>query len=193
VGPHKEHLIDVEKQIRELDLSFINKERQSYMVNASRTGKHTYSRFEAANAAMRGIAKRSPRWPQGTSENHDVEFHLDIQQEAAMFSLRLTDAAFRYRGENRLFSQAALRPTVAHAFVWLSKPEASDVFVDPCCGSGTIVSERLTYPYSRVVGGISRKRPRVLQKKIWDCIRMRKLVSGMPGTFRLNPVMLIRL
>ncbi|TMV46230.1 methyltransferase domain-containing protein [Paenibacillus mesophilus] len=82
-----------------------------------------------------------------------MEFRLDIVHEEAVFSLRLTDAAFRYRREERTFTHAALRPTVAHALVWLSRPGATDVVVDPCCGSGTIVSERLAYPYFQICGG----------------------------------------
>lgn len=67
--------------------------------------------------------------------------------------MRLTDASFRYRSGQRRFTAAALRPTVAHALVWTSNPHAKDRFIDPCCGSGTLFSERLVYPYSHIYGG----------------------------------------
>lgn len=70
-----------------------------------------------------------------------------------IFSLRLTDAKFRFRNQTRRFSRASLLPTVAHAMVWLSDPKSTDIFVDPCCGSGTILSERATYPANQIVGG----------------------------------------
>jgi 23S rRNA G2445 N2-methylase RlmL len=154
-GPHKMDLPQLEKRIGEADLSFIERRGIStrFVVNASRSGKHTYSRFDAAEAAMRAIAKRRPDWRRGTADDHNLEFRLDIEGENALFSLRLTDASYRYRGTMRRFAPAALRPTVAHCFVWLSKPEADDVFLDPCCGSGTILCERLAYPAQRITGG----------------------------------------
>ncbi|WP_158289711.1 methyltransferase domain-containing protein [Paenibacillus flagellatus] len=156
VGPHKADLSRIEREIAGLDLARACTERLSpaaFIVNAGRTGKHTYSRFEAAEAAARGVVRRMARWARGTAGAHDVEFRLDLVHEDALFALKLTDASFRYRTDRRVFARAALRPTVAHALVLLSKPEAADRFVDPCCGSGTIVSERLAYPYRRIWGG----------------------------------------
>lgn len=156
VGPHKIHLAGIEQEISRLELSrsYRNRSRPvSFKVNASRTGKHTYSRFEAAEACARGIAKGAAYYRHDPSGLHETEFRLDIDHEEAVFALRLTDASFRYRNEVRTFTHAALRPTVAHALVWLSSPEAAEVFVDPCCGSGTIVSERLAYPYLQICGG----------------------------------------
>lgn len=156
VGPHKIHLAGIEQEISQLDLSWIDLNRSgnvSCNVNASRIGKHTYSRFDAAEAAARGIAKRNSRFRHGIAGIHDMEFRLDIHHEDAIFSLKLTDAQFRYREKERKFTHAALRPTVAHALVRLSNPEAADIFVDPCCGSGTILSERLAYPCFQLHGG----------------------------------------
>jgi len=120
-------------------------------VNASRRGHHTYSRFEAAEAALRGLRRRHPRWQPGTPERHDLEFRLDVEHETATLSLRLTDASFRFRGR-RHFAPAALRPPVAHALVWLAGVSAGDVFLDPFCGSGTIVAERAAYAARRLLG-----------------------------------------
>jgi len=123
-----------------------------FVVNASRRGDHRYSRFEAAEAAMRGVAKRHPQWRIGTPERHSHEFRLDLDGEEATFFLRLTGPEFRFRG-SRSFVPGALRPTVAHGLVWLSRPRADDRFVDVCCGSGTIVSERLAYPCGELLAG----------------------------------------
>lgn len=156
VGPHRIHLADIEREISQCDLSWIESNRPGFIsckVNASRSGKHTYSRFEAAEAAARGVARRDSRFRLRDLEMHETEFRLDIHDEYAIFALRLTDASFRYRGHGRVFTLAALRPTVAHALVWLSHPRESDVFLDPCCGSGTVLSERLVYPYGLIDGG----------------------------------------
>lgn len=119
-------------------------------VNASRWGHHTYSRFDAAEAALAGLMRKH-RFKSGTAQLHDLEFRLDILGVDALFSLKLTPSTFRFRGSNRAFSRAALRPTVAHALVWLSEPNAEDVFLDPFCGSGTIVAERCLYDAAAIV------------------------------------------
>lgn len=152
VGPHKVHLADIENEINQCD-HLDQSGMMSYKVNASRMGKHTYSRFDAAEAASRGITRRNSRLQPRMDGTHEVEFRLDIHHDDVVFSLKLTDAKFRYRTEVRKFSHAALRPTVAHALVRLSHPEVTDVFVDPFCGSGTILAERLAYPYFQIEGG----------------------------------------
>lgn len=156
VGPHRTDLPELERSVAALDLSIVRPfagASAPYVVNASRRGRHTYSRFEAAEAAMRGIARQYPRWPRGGAEHHGAEFRLDLAEEEALFSFRLTDASYRFRGHGRRFSAASLRPTVAHALVWLSSPDAADRFLDPCCGSGTILAERLAYPSAEIRGG----------------------------------------
>ncbi|GAB2575472.1 methyltransferase domain-containing protein [Gracilibacillus alcaliphilus] len=152
IGPHKKHLSQVSERISQLDLAFVN-HQNLFWVNASRKGKQTYSRFELAEKAMEGIQQHYPDWNLGTSQHHQIEFRLDMEHQHVMFSLRLTDASFRFRNQTRQFSRAALLPTVAHAMVWLSDPTSIDVFADPCCGSGTILSERAVYPADQIAGG----------------------------------------
>lgn len=152
IGPHKRHLSYLKKRLSSLDLDVLPKTK-SFRVNASRKGKHTYSRFEAADAAMEGIQEKYPEWKRGTAHDHHIEFRLDLDHDDALFSLRLTDAGFRYRNTQKVFARAALSPPVAHAMVWLSEPSETDIFVDPCCGSGTLLSERSAYPATVITGG----------------------------------------
>ncbi|MBI3973118.1 MAG: RNA methyltransferase [Chloroflexi bacterium] len=161
VGPRRAHLKDLESTMARLDLreaaaAALGRRAgkyTSFYVNASRAGKHTYSRFEAAEAAARGVLARHAGWRPGSATEHDLELRLDVVGDEALLSVRLTPPAFRFRGAGRAFSPAALRPPVAHALVWLSGPEPDDRFVDPFCGSGTILAERLPYPARRVIGG----------------------------------------
>lgn len=154
VGRTREDLNRLEEQVSRLELRpFLRP--GTFQVNASRTGRHAYSRFDAARAAMNGVLRRYPRLAVSTGRPADTEFRLDLAERAAVFSLKLTDPAFRFRQARRSFSAAALLPTVAHAMVWLSKPDASDIFLDPCCGSGTILQERLCYPFTYAGGGDS--------------------------------------
>ncbi|SHE51277.1 23S rRNA G2445 N2-methylase RlmL [Seinonella peptonophila] len=194
IGSHKKHLLDVEKWVSNLDFSLFRGEK-TFRVNASRKGKQTYSRFDLADAAMKGIQKKNPRWKIGAPENHQIEFRLDLENELATFSLRLTKADFRFRTKKRDFMPAALLPTVAHAMVWLSQPQSTDLVVDPCCGSGTLLAERLDYPVRQMFGGdISTKSIQVARRNlgnrkvklsVWD-IRKLPLVEGSIDTIISN-------
>ncbi|MFC0330500.1 RNA methyltransferase [Paenibacillus sepulcri] len=156
VGLHRSDLPRLQKNIAACDLSFADTaglREGGFVVNASRKGAHSYSRFEAAEAAICGIGRHYPRWRKGSPESHGCEFRLDIDDDAAVFSFRMTDSTFRYRSRERIFTPGALRPTVAHALVWLSSPQPADRIIDPCCGSGTLVGERLAYPLREIRGG----------------------------------------
>lgn len=124
----------------------------SFTVNASVSGRHTYSRFEAAAAVARAL-EEDYRLKPGENNRRDLEFRLDMIDGCFLLSVKLTDASFRFRGANRQFAKAALRPTVAHALVWVSGPREGEVFLDPFCGSGTILCERAAYPYQSLTGG----------------------------------------
>jgi 23S rRNA G2445 N2-methylase RlmL len=174
VGPHRGDLAAVRAAVAALDLSpdrwgavtatelpgtpetperaLRARESPTFFVNASRRGRHTYSRFDLAAAATAGILDRRPAWRAGDPVAHQLELRLDVDGEEAVLSLRLTPPSFRFRGA-REFSPAALRPTVAHALVWLSRPAPGDRFLDPFCGSGTVLAERLPYPAQRIAGG----------------------------------------
>lgn len=159
LGPHKTHLKDLEHFINGLDLpAFLDKriwqqKEVTFVVNSSRSGKHTYSRFDLSAAAVRGILKQALPWRMGTPDHHKLEFRLDLSGEQGLFSLRLTSQTFRFRGSHRKFSKASLRPTVAHSLIWISKPQKDECFMDPFCGSGTILAERVFYPSQTVIGG----------------------------------------
>jgi 23S rRNA G2445 N2-methylase RlmL len=169
IGLHRVHLQQLCDQIFHLNLKPFLKKGTYYYVNASRKGSHTYSRFEAAKVAMEGIKKRYPHKKVSANNQYDVEFRLDINDRRGLFSLKLTNASYRFRRNNRRFSTASLLPTVAHAMVSLSNPVEQDVFIDPCCGSGTILSERLSYPFTYIGGGdIDHKALEVAKENLKD-------------------------
>lgn len=119
-------------------------------VSVARSGKHSFSRFDMATVAMEALLKQ-PQFIPGDEYNHDLHFRLDAIDNTAYFSIKLTSAEFRYRGFKQ-FLPGAIRPSIANCMIWLSKPDKNDVFLDPFCGSGTIVSERSFYPNRKILG-----------------------------------------
>ncbi|MDR1531018.1 MAG: RNA methyltransferase [Clostridiales bacterium] len=160
VGTNKASIIQLAQEIQAIRFSeflpfFCDVRRKIRVhVTASRSGKHSFSRFYAADRVLEALsapAARSAVFEKGDALSHDLHFRLDVMEDAAYFSLKLTSAAYRYRGNYRQFMPGALRPSVANALVWLSRPDKNDVVLDPFCGSGTIVSEREYYPYRKIL------------------------------------------
>lgn len=185
VGPHKSDLVDLQRTISKLDimpaLSHLEMDKPytacRIIVSASRSGKHTYSRFDAANAALEAL-QDCYGFKRGDSSCHDIAFRLDVIGNDGFLSVKLTPPSFRFRGSTRGFSPAALRPSIAHALVLLSDPQPTDVFLDPFCGSGTIASERATYEAKRIIASdispdavtVARKNcPSQVEVHSWDC------------------------
>lgn len=103
-----------------------------------------YRRIDMQSAAEAGLVRARPAWRLSPNE---APIEVWLHQEGRMLhvSLRLTSGWHRSRGGRAVEREAALRPTIAAAMVRLSQPQDDDVFLDPMCGSGTILLERALY------------------------------------------------
>lgn len=156
VGKKKTDLAEVTQSIEKMEFASLNKllnEKGSYSfaVKAGRQGKHNFSRFDLEKAIENGIKKKR-RFCGSLNGRIDLEFRCDLKDDKGMLSLKLTSPVFRFRQDERSFSVGAIRPTIAHSLVWLSDVRKKDVFYDPCCGSGTILSERAFYSGRKIIG-----------------------------------------
>jgi tRNA (guanine6-N2)-methyltransferase len=125
----------------------------TYRVISRKYGTHQYRRKDLEQAALHGLAMRYGKWT-AVPDDSDVEVWTNLLGSHLLVGLRLSDRAMRHRFEKRVALPASLRPSVAAALVYLTGPKAEDVFLDPMCGSGTILLERrLAGPYRQILGG----------------------------------------
>lgn len=114
-----------------------------------------YRRVDITLAAERGVMGFGTSW-RLQRDVAPLEIWLMQVERELIVCVRLTKMADRQHGGRFMEREAALRPSVAGALVWLSQPEDSDVFLDPMCGSGTILLERATMGrYAMLLGGDS--------------------------------------
>ena len=78
-------------------------------------------------------------WFDETGPTYPVE--IAILKDQATISIDTSGNGLHKRGYRTLTSQAPLRETLAAALIQLSYWNRSRPFIDPCCGSGTIVIE----------------------------------------------------
>lgn len=126
----------------------------TYRVISRKSGSHQYRRKDVEEACIKGIERRYGRKWMLVPDDSDLEIWVNVLGSTLLCGLRLSDRTMRHRPYKIVNLPASLRPSVAAAMVWLTEPGAGDVFLDPMCGSGTILAERmLIAPYQQVLGG----------------------------------------
>lgn len=142
--------------------------------------KITHSRFAALR--LKDAIVDHFRQKQGTrpdiDRNHpDAWINLHIENDWATISLDASGGALHRRGYRRKRVEAPMQETLAAAIIRLSEWDGSVPFLDPMCGSGTLLCEALM-AYCRIPAGLLRKNfgLRLLPDfdgKEWQAVKMR--------------------
>lgn len=151
VGRHKADLAGIEKYVKDIDFE-MNEEYQlplKVIVSASRSGKHTYSRYDAAKQ-IENILVSTGKFITGDNTNHDLAVRVDILGDNCAIYKQLTISQMRFRGDDFHSARGGIRPSIAHCLVRLSQPKNDDIFYDPFCGAGTIPFERAFYKSKKI-------------------------------------------
>ncbi len=119
------------------------KGRPTYHLVAQMEGRHGYLRKDARKALAQGLAGTVPESWRPVEENAAVEFWLTIHGATAVCGLRLSDRTMRHRTYKLEHRPASLRPTIAAAMIRLAEIGPRHVVLDPMCGAGTLLAERL--------------------------------------------------
>ncbi|MGI6367501.1 MAG: methyltransferase domain-containing protein [Anaerolineae bacterium] len=113
-----------------------------------------YRRVDVTLAVARAIRRRSRQQWKAVESGEDVEVWVNLLGREVLVGLRLSDETMRHRDYQKVHLPASLRPSVAAAMVRLSAPRANDIFLDPMCGTGTLVIERgLAHRHGLLLGG----------------------------------------
>jgi 23S rRNA G2445 N2-methylase RlmL len=101
-----------------------------------------FKRTELRDAIMRAISAERPRWRAADPAELEI-WVLEHHRTHFTSGLRLSDKKMRQRGDGREVERhGALRPVIAAAMVHLAGARPGRL-LDPCCGTGTILSEAL--------------------------------------------------
>ena len=142
-----QHAIDVAMPIRK------QPGRPSYRVISRLYGSHEIYRKELGAAVEKGMKNRYPRW-RLLPDHSMLEIWVNLLGSRLVCGIRLTDRTTRHRFNKPVKLKAALRPSVAAAMIHLSQPADDDIFLDPMCGSGTLLMERrYAGAYSQMIAG----------------------------------------
>lgn len=115
--------------------------RVSFRVVARAAGRHAFRRVDMQRAVERAMLERFPAW-RLVEDRARLEIWAQLVGDRFLAGARLSDSVMRQRTYRAESLPAALKPSIAYAMCMFSDPHPDDVFLDPMCGSGTIVLER---------------------------------------------------
>ncbi|HKV55265.1 MAG TPA: methyltransferase domain-containing protein [Candidatus Binataceae bacterium] len=116
--------------------------RLRYRVIARMAGEQEFRRIDLQRAVERGLGERGDHAWRLVEDSADVEFWATMLGDEFILALRLSDERMRQRDYKIAHLAGSLRPSVAAALGWLSRPAVDDIVLDPLCGAGTVLIER---------------------------------------------------
>lgn len=162
--------------------------RPSYRAISRLYGSHEIYRKELGEAVERGMKNRYPRW-RLLDDHAMLEIWINLLGSRLVAGIRLTDRTTRHRFNKPMELKAALRPSVAAAMIHLTQPEDDDIFLDPMCGSGTLLMERrYAGAYAQMLAGD------IVRDRVWatrqNVEALRKEPPSNFGTLHTNAAQL---
>lgn len=126
----------------------------TYQVFAHVYGRWGFRPADLVQSARKAMEQKFVRWK---SVRSDAKYEIDVRllkEGRLIVSLRLTTKSFSSRDYQTEGADRYLKPTVAYALAYLSRPRADDIFLDPVCGTGIILAERARMlPAKQIQGG----------------------------------------
>lgn len=113
--------------------------RSTARVIARVTDERNFKRTDLRFAATRQLDKVRPDWRHADPAQAEI-WLLQTGKQSFISGIRITTKEQRQRGGRSSERQGALRPSVAAAMLDLLGTDI-ECFVDPCCGSGTLLME----------------------------------------------------
>ncbi|XP_032369780.1 tRNA (guanine(6)-N(2))-methyltransferase THUMP3 [Etheostoma spectabile] len=134
-----ENTADMETSTQELEETAPEAKPIKFRVTCNRAGdKHSFSSNEAARD-FGGAVQEFFQWKADMTK-FDIEVLLNIHNEEMVIGIALTEESLHRRNISH-FGPTTLRSTLCYGMLRLCKPQASDIILDPMCGTGAIPLE----------------------------------------------------
>jgi len=125
------------------DVKLLLEPTASFAVKAERIGTHPFSSTDVARAVGSAVQALNPP-PPVSLDDPDVVLYAELVGDEFRLAVDLTPFInLRDRGYRVYIHPSSLNPVIARALCRLARIGDDSVFVDPMCGSGTIVIEGL--------------------------------------------------
>jgi putative N6-adenine-specific DNA methylase/tRNA (guanine6-N2)-methyltransferase len=115
-------------------------EAGTFRVTSVRNGEHDFTSIDVQRASGTGLQRQYET--EVDLEDYDLDVHVDVHDARCLVSVQHTREALSRRQERLFEPHAGLKPNVAYGLLQLPRLDAPPaVFLDPFCGSGTLLVE----------------------------------------------------
>lgn len=140
------------KRTKEFDWeAFLNKDTTIAIdstVNSTNFNHANYVALKVKDAIVDKIRAKLGARPNVDTENPDYRIHVHISREDCTLSLDSSGNSLHKRGYRISQIHAPMNEVLAAGLIMLSGWDAQSNFVDPMCGSGTLIMEAATFAYN---------------------------------------------
>ena len=126
-------------------------------VSNSKINHSHYASLVLKDAVVDYFREKTGERPSINRENPDVWINLHIENNKAHISLDTSGGSLHKRGYRLQSVTAPMQETLAATIIRLSGWNGTTPFMDPMCGSGTLLSEALLH-YCRIPSAFRRKK-----------------------------------
>jgi putative N6-adenine-specific DNA methylase len=170
---------DLYNKVQNIDWSNYINARDSFAIDSvvySDVFRHSkYIALKVKDAIVDQIRDRSGKRPSVNISNPDQRINIHIYKNQCTLSLDSSGESLHKRGYRHESSQAPLNEVLGAGLVLLSGWQKDCTFIDPMCGSGTILIEASMFAYN-LPPGILRKSYGFMNwsdynKDLWNKIR----------------------
>lgn len=133
------------RHVSDINWSYYLKEGWTFSIDANVHHKELRNSLFAAQVVKDAICdqlRQKTGWrPSIDLQQPDVQLNLFIQQNSGVLSFDTSGSPLHKRGYRQESVEAPLQETLAAALLRLAKYTKDCIFLDPCCGSGTLLIE----------------------------------------------------
>jgi len=149
-----------------------------------------YGAMKVKDAIVDCFEKKSLPRPSISKENPDVRIHVRLHRDKAILGVDMVGSGLHQRGYRPESGRAPLRETLAAAILLRSGWDATKPFLDPMCGSGTLVIEAAMMA-ANMAPGVKRQKwcfesLEDFEPELWAEIKSEANVQGRRGVKKVE-------
>ncbi|MCK6265028.1 bifunctional 23S rRNA (guanine(2069)-N(7))-methyltransferase RlmK/23S rRNA (guanine(2445)-N(2))-methyltransferase RlmL [Vibrio sp. ZSDE26] len=149
-----------------------------------------YGAMKVKDAIVDCFTKKSLPRPSISKDHADLRVHVRLHRDKAILGIDMVGGGLHQRGYRPESGRAPLRETLAAAIILRSGWDASTPFLDPMCGSGTLVIEAAMMA-ANVAPGIKRQKwgfeaLEDFEPELWAEVKSEAAVQGRRGVNKVD-------
>lgn len=175
------------KGIYAIDWSKYLSANQSFVIDVTLHSDHfNHSQFvalKAKDAIVDQFRERFGKRPDIDKDHPDIRINLHIQKDQCSVALDTSGASLHHRGYRTATNIAPINEVLAAGMLLLSGWDGKGDFIDPMCGSGTILAEAAMIACN-IPANINRREFAFEKWNDWDNDLFDKIIDSLMGKVR---------